>query len=650
MKMKNFLKLLTKSDKESMLKVILILVAVSLSGCYMKTTLPKTIDCPPPEQDCRPGDWSGMPFDTSKTSADIKGWYWAIENVKQINSPDDEWGFSFIDNKLAAMTYSDFDRQNMLIARMIRPDKFGMESGMYIPKAGHIGAISLRGNKAVLASVRTEEDYLDDASEEELEEFYSRKAQENSENELLQVVPYDYLVGNSDLYTANFEGNQLKNIVSLGDKINYDYQTWESHPALSPDGNVILFSSDRPGGYGGTDIWMLFRGKNGDWSEPVNAGASINTKCDEITPFITSDGKRLLYSSSGGETVGGYDIYEAKIVNELWADAGAGLKDKTSNIDYFTSIRNIGAPLNTEADELFPSSPADPDSILYYSSNQNQGRTSIILMRGGFDIFVRYRKYPPEYLAKQKRKESEVGIDLGLADLPEEQLEDPDIDYIPFFELKGTVVNAETKQPVENASVIIAELPSKEVKEEKVTDEAGAYSVKLEKGREFEVTAQGKDLFYDSFKLNVAKEDTVTEIVRDVILPLKMELRVNFPLDNHTDPYKYVLDSNGVETNRTWQQELDKLADNIKLSMKNLEKIILVGNTDYLASVSYNNKLGQRRVDFVIRELIKRGVPEDILEGRSAGELEPLPKRPGENEKMYRKRLRRVTLEKVLKS
>jgi hypothetical protein len=180
-------------------------------------------------------------------------------------------------------------------------------------------------------------------------------------------------------------------------------------------------------------------------------------------------------------------------------------------------------------------------------------------------------------------------------------------------------------------------------------DSLGNYSLRLDKDKGYEVSAQVKDLFFDSYKIRVEKEDSVTLVHRDLHVPVQFTLRVNFPTDKYDDPYKYVLDSAGVESNETWQEELDLLAHNLILSKDKLEKIILVGHTDDVADEQYNQKLGQNRVNFIINELVKRGVPSGLLEGRSAGEPEPLPKRKGEDLQMYRKRLRRVELLKELK-
>jgi len=142
----------------------------------------------------------------------------------------------------------------------------------------------------------------------------------------------------------------------------------------------------------GVDIWFVIKLDDGSWSEPINCGDSINSGCDEITPFLTQDGKTLLFSSCGHETVGGYDIFSSKIAPEFWDLVKSKDLSKLNDAGkYFSKAKNLRPPLNTPGDEIFPTSPGDPDELLYYASNQSAEVNSIVLLRGGFDIFVRKR-------------------------------------------------------------------------------------------------------------------------------------------------------------------------------------------------------------------------------------------------------------------
>jgi tetratricopeptide (TPR) repeat protein len=90
-----------------------------------------------------------------------------------------------------------------------------------------------------------------------------------------------------------------------------------AHPTLSQDGNVFMFSSDIPGGFGGADLYVSFR-VGEKWTKPKNLGSSINTAGDEIYPYL-SPGGALFFASDGHLGMGGYDVYRTRLENGGWA-------------------------------------------------------------------------------------------------------------------------------------------------------------------------------------------------------------------------------------------------------------------------------------------------------------------------------------------
>ncbi len=114
----------------------------------------------------------------------------------------------------------------------------------------------------------------------------------------------------------------------------YDNDTYVvEHPSVSPDGNVLYFASDMPGGYGGNDIWMSR--KNGThWEKPENLGPEINTSGNEAFPMVRGDGM-LFFSSDGLPGFGGLDLFSAKFENGKW-----------------TSVSNLGLTLNSSTDDF----------------------------------------------------------------------------------------------------------------------------------------------------------------------------------------------------------------------------------------------------------------------------------------------------------
>ncbi|GAB4334183.1 MAG: hypothetical protein OHK0038_10990 [Flammeovirgaceae bacterium] len=123
-------------------------------------------------------------------------------------------------------------------------------------------------------------------------------------------------IGSCDLFISKNIGGQWQKPQNMGKVINSNY--WESQPALSADGRSLFFVSDRPGGKGKKDIWMSHLDEKGDWTTPVNLGDNINTAGDEISPFLHVNNNTLFFSSDGYPGFGGYDIYKSEQKNKVW--------------------------------------------------------------------------------------------------------------------------------------------------------------------------------------------------------------------------------------------------------------------------------------------------------------------------------------------
>jgi OmpA-OmpF porin, OOP family len=97
----------------------------------------------------------------------------------------------------------------------------------------------------------------------------------------------------------------------------------------------------------------------------------------------------------------------------------------------------------------------------------------------------------------------------------------------------------------------------------------------------------------------------------------------------------------------TWTQALDLTAHSALRSLSRLREFVLIGHTDSLGSDAYNQRLGFRRATFVAEELEKRGVPQNIIRIVSKGREQPVARRPGESDELFRLRSRRVEFIKV---
>ncbi|MDO9001631.1 MAG: hypothetical protein Q7W45_17820 [Bacteroidota bacterium] len=175
--------------------------------------------------------------------------------------------------------------------------------------------------------------------------------------------------GHGDIYESALTGETFSFPLKLKGEINTIYQ--EGHCSLSPDGKTLYFTSDRPGGFGGRDIYKAQLLSDSTWGKIVNLGDSINTKYDEDSPFIHPDGSSLFYSSNGPKSSGGFDIFRAYM----------DLSDST-----FKKTENLGFPINTPDDDIYFVLAAN-GSRGYYSSGKagGEGLKDIYLVETGFD-------------------------------------------------------------------------------------------------------------------------------------------------------------------------------------------------------------------------------------------------------------------------
>lgn len=161
-------------------------------------------------------------------------------------------------------------------------------------------------------------------------------------------------LSSGDLYSTYWNGKNWGEPAMLGKEINSEHK--ELSACNNNDNTMIIFTSDRPGGLGGKDLYRIVILPNGKWSLPQNLGPKINTKYDEDAPFFSSNGQYLYFSSNGMNTMGGYDIYRA--------DAYADLS--------FAEPQNLGYPINSVGDDIFFVISADAKHGYFSSLNEEK--------------------------------------------------------------------------------------------------------------------------------------------------------------------------------------------------------------------------------------------------------------------------------------
>ena len=185
--------------------------------------------------------------------------------------------------------------------------------------------------------------------------------------DMMYFAGCDYGLGDCDLYRVESgpRGALAEEITpwtvptNVGLPVNGAY--WDSQVCVSADGAALYFSSDRPGGLGGKDIWSCRRGRDGNWERPINMGELVNTAFDEVTPWLSPDGRTLFFSSNGHPGLGRFDVFAVEEIGGV------------------RMLTNMGTPINSGDDEISFSMSAAGDRA-FVASNRGGAQT-------GYDLY-----------------------------------------------------------------------------------------------------------------------------------------------------------------------------------------------------------------------------------------------------------------------
>lgn len=256
----------------------------------------------------------------------------------------------------------------------------------------------------------------------------------------LTVCSVERGYNNCDIYYTYKKYENWSDLEKLKFPINKP-DCWESQPTISSDGNTLIFSSIRPEGVGGSDLYSVTKDEDGNWGEIVSL--SVNTKGNEKSPFLHPDSETLYFSSDTHLGLGGLDIFYCK-------------KDSSGK---WTDPKNIGYPINTDKDDIAFFVSTDGKTA-YFSSNKLSGV-------GGWDLyqFSLYKKARPEKI---------------------------------MF-LRGEV-KGEYDEMLFDAVVEVKSIKTKKVQQIKVNQESGQYVgvVTLDDDEDIMVTVKSKDYAFNS--------------------------------------------------------------------------------------------------------------------------------------------------------
>lgn len=261
-----------------------------------------------------------------------------------------------------------------------------------------------------------------------------------------------------DLYLSSSQNGQWENPMKI-DAINSKF--WESSATVSQDESVLVISSDRQGGYGGTDLYISRKDQGGNWSTPESLGAYINTKFDEDGPFLHPDGNKLYFSSKGHSSMGGYDIFYTEY-----------LEDKKR----WTRPVNMGFPINSPDDDVYFVWSADGERA-YFSSQRED-------TYGKTDIYMLVREDAENVLVK----------------------------------VKGEIRDKIDHSPVKAEIIVRDEMNNNLIGIFQTVEKDGNFSIPLLSGRKYKIAIEAQGYRNEDFPLNIQQESESSGIIKNVTL------------------------------------------------------------------------------------------------------------------------------------
>ncbi len=356
---------------------------------------------------------------------------------------------------------------------------------------------------------------------------------------------------------------------------------WDGSPAFSRDGKTLYFSSNRRGGKGGLDLYRAPMDNSGRFGRPINLGSAINTRGNEIFPYVSEDGK-LYFSSDGHPSLGGLDLFVA-------SRSGDEIQ-----------VEHLGIPINSVGDD-FGLFLADSTQG-YFSSNRVGGK-------GDDDIY---------YFESTGTEDRWWSNEITITESSEPA-------KVALYHLRTQIVNARNK-PIAKAKVGIKR--NGEIQPVQYSNAEGyldiidlnpADQISFNASKEKYLTKRSEFLMdgREIPKQLLKKELTDTTFDHKITLGLAEvgeELGALFDVN----PIYYDLDKSNIRPDAA--AELDKivqvLKDNPGVSIE------LGSHTDARASASYNLKLSQRRAESAVKYIIEHGIEASRIKAKGYGETQ----------------------------
>jgi outer membrane protein OmpA-like peptidoglycan-associated protein len=426
---------------------------------------------------------------------------------------------------------------------------------------------------------------------------------------------------------------------SISNQVNSGYK--ESSASISPDGQLLFFASDRPGGFGGIDIYVSPKLSGDKWGSPSNLGPNINTEFDDDSPVLDFNGKSLYFSSKGHNGMGEYDLFKSEF-------------DSTTN--QWSGPVNLGYPINTPDNDTYYVISSDGKRAYYASVKDDLGD-------GDLDIFmltVPENEADSTLAMKQMKKkvtEDEAEIKMLEKLLALNFKEDVQVaQHLPKKE-PAKLASTETVPAKDNTKKQTAEVKTPPVAQPisftvvvkgpdgqpidatvQLVDATSNLPVDFDNTSTGTYTVQLKDNKQRRYTLSVEKEGYMFKNIPLTIPAASanaQNLTRNITLDRISVGLKSILrniyfDFDQVTLKSESFAELTKIE---KVMRENNSIIVeIAGHTDKVGTSAYNRYLSKQRAEAVVKYLVNKGIPASRFKAVGYGSGKPMASNDDEQE------------------
>jgi outer membrane protein OmpA-like peptidoglycan-associated protein/tetratricopeptide (TPR) repeat protein len=399
--------------------------------------------------------------------------------------------------------------------------------------------------------------------------------------------------GEGDIKVSAFKKGEWRSPEPLNFGVNSSAS--ETSFCISRSGNEIAFVSNRAKkGLGGKDIYIITKINKRKWSRPQNIGPSVNTSSDEESVSFSRGGDTLWFSSSGHNSIGGFDIfYSVKNATGQWSNAV-----------------NAGYPVNTPWDELFYYPSPNEDSTFFFVSDRSGGL-------GGLDIYKgRILPPPPPPKPVAPPKPDTVVIRDTVVVIKEiQKVVPPEPPKGKSLYLIGKVTDSESNDPV-LARVEVIDLSTDQVAGTNTSSDVdGTYRIKLPAKKSYMVNFRSTGFLSDMKRITIPESYTEDFFSLNISLN-KVKVGKKVVLNN------ILFELGKAVLTKSSFGELNRLVGILQDSP--LMKIEISGHTDNTGSPVINAKLSNDRARAVVEYLVQKGINRTRLTYRGYGSDQPI--------------------------